>query len=248
MSPAAPRLEGGRRLQPSLAAPMPDLPCVSVLTVVRNGSASMDACIQSVAAQTYPHVEHVIVDGGSTDGTVDILRRRSASIGYWVSETDTGIYAALNKAVHLSSGDCYVPLGCDDVLLPTAIEALVRHAAKGLVVRGWAFFQSPRRGAMRIRAHSAGSLIHKSAHERFGLYDETYRIAADTKFLVSAQRAGVVVECDAITGVFAAGGASANYVSSITEHARAMREAGAWSRVYSGAWSTPRLILAHLRK
>jgi glycosyltransferase involved in cell wall biosynthesis len=222
-------------------------PRVSVLTVVRNGRATIDACILSVAAQTYPNVEHVIVDGASTDGTLDILRRRSASIGYWISEPDGGIYAALNKAVQLSSGNCYLVLGCDDVLLPSAVEALMHHAAKGLVVRGWVFFQCPRRGAMRIRGHSAGSLIHKLAHERFGLYDETYSIAADTKFLASVRHANAMFDTDGITGVFAAGGASADYSKSIKEHARAMREAGVWSGVYSIFWATPRLVLADFR-
>jgi glycosyltransferase involved in cell wall biosynthesis len=243
-----PAQQGGRRLFTPETEAADQTPRVSVLTVVRNGQASIDACIQSVAAQTYSNVEHIIVDGGSTDGTLDTLRRRNASIGYWVSEADGGIYAALNKAVRLSSGACYMVLGCDDVLLPTAIEALMRHAPSGLVVRGWAFHQHPRRGAMRTRAHSAGSLIHKSAHERFGLYDESYRIAADTKFLASAQRAGTVVMTEDMTGVFAAGGASGNYAKSISEHARAMHEAGVWSGLYARAWAAPRLLLAGLRK
>jgi glycosyltransferase involved in cell wall biosynthesis len=240
--------QGGRRLLQAGDAATAGLPCVSVLTVVRNGQTTIDACIQSVAAQTYAHVEHVIVDGGSSDGTLAILRRRSGLIGYWISEPDGGIYAALNKAVRLSRADRYVVLGCDDVLLPTAVEALMRHAERGLVVRGWVFFQHPSRGAKRIRAHSAGSLIHKSAHEHFGFYDETYRIAADTKFLMRAQQAGATVFADDITGVFAAGGASGNYTHSIREHARAMQEAGVWSRLYALIWSAPRLILAGLRK
>ncbi len=243
-----PALEGGRRLHSRAAGAAPSLPCVSVLTVVMNGQATIEACIQSVAAQTYPHVEHVIVDGGSTDDTLAILRRRSEAIGYWISEPDDGIYAALNKAVRLSSGSCYLVLGCDDVLLPTAVAALMRHAEQGLVVRGWVYFQHPSRGAMRIRGHSAGSLIHKLAHERFGFYDESYRIAADTKFLACAQRAGAMMDTDCVTGVFAAGGASADYSKSIGEHARAMREAGVWNSFYSLIWSTPRLILASLRK
>jgi glycosyltransferase involved in cell wall biosynthesis len=238
--------QGGRRLGPSPSGPPPSLPCVSVLTVVRNGQATIDACIQSVAAQTYPNVEHVIVDGGSSDGTLDIIRRRAGSIAYWVSEPDGGIYAAINKAVRLSSADSYVVLGCDDVLLPTAVEALVRHASRGLVVRGWAFFQCPRRGTMRTRAHSAGCLIQKVAHESFGLYDESYKIAADAKFLTKVQRAGAMVDTDEITGVFAAGGASSSYASSISEYARAMHEAGEWSSLRSFVWTAPRLLLARL--
>jgi glycosyltransferase involved in cell wall biosynthesis len=240
-------LRGGRRLH-AIAPDAPTLPPkVSVVTVVRNGAATLDACIRSVAAQTYPNVEHVIVDGGSTDGTLDILHRHDATLGLWVSEPDSGIYDALNKGVRLCAGQHYIVLGCDDVLLPTAAESFMRHADRGWVVFAWVFFQSPRKGAMRIRAHSAGSLIHMEAHRRFGFYDQSYRIAADTKFLETARRAGVTVAIDDNVGVFAAGGASGSYARNVAEHARAMRESGAWGALRGLAWTAPRRVLAWLR-
>ena len=222
-------------------------PRVTVLTVVRNGAGTLEACIRSVMAQTWPNLEHVIVDGGSTDGTIALLERFDANIGYWVSEPDAGIYDALNKGLRLSTGEAYVVLGCDDLLLPTGVETLMRCATGAAVVSGLVLFHSQRQGGRMIRNHSAGTLIRHSAHEELGLYDPSYRIAADTKFLMQARLAGLTREIDDVVGVFTAGGASANYRANVLEHARAMRESGAWSAWQSLLWRTPRLALAALR-
>jgi hypothetical protein len=90
-------------------------------------------------------------------------------------------------------------------------------------------------------------LIHRAAHDLFGYYDETYRIAADTKFLMTARRAGAAAEFEEHVGVFATGGASADYLSTVKEHARAMLESGSWSPLRSLTWSIPRQVLGHLR-
>jgi glycosyltransferase involved in cell wall biosynthesis len=220
---------------------------VTVLTVVRNGAATLEACVRSVTAQTWPNVEHVIVDGASTDGTIALLERLGAEVAYWISEPDAGIYDALNKGLRLAAGQAYVVLGCDDVLLPTAIEALMRHADDAEVVCGRVRFESPRQGSLLIRNHSAGTLIKQDAHRRLGPYDASYRIAADTKFLMSARRAGIVRDIDDVVGIFTVGGASGNYRANVLEHARAMRESGAWSTVHALLWRTPRLALAAWR-
>src|SRR5438128_1282926 len=69
----------------------PHRPVITVITAVLNGAAYLEQCIRSVAGQTYPHVEFIVIDGGSTDGSVDIIRRHAGSIAYWVSEPDRGI-------------------------------------------------------------------------------------------------------------------------------------------------------------
>lgn len=241
-------LAGGRRVNATNPPATCSVPPLSVVTVVRNGETTLDTCIQSVSAQTYPNVHHVIVDGASTDGTVDILRRRDAALDYWISEPDKGIYNALNKAVALVRGSHYVVLGCDDFLLPSAAEDLMRHANDALVISGMVKFDSPRGGEMHIRNHSGGTMISVEAHRLLGPYDETYRIAADTKFLTSARLAGITRDIDAIVGVFVAGGASASYANNVREHARAMHEAGAWGPLRSLVWKVPRLALAALRR
>ncbi len=241
---------GGWRNSPGVGRPAVDErahPLVTVLTVVRNGAATLEACLRSVMAQTWPNVEHVIVDGGSTDGTLALLERFDRDIACWISEPDAGIYDALNKGLRLARGTSYVVLGCDDRLLPGGVEALARHADDVDVVFGRVRFESPRHGEMLIRNHSAGTLIKLDAHRRLGWYDASYRIAADTKFLMAARRAGVTREIDDVVGVFTVGGASGDYRTNVREHARAMRESGAWSAWRSLLWRAPRLALAALR-
>ena len=223
-------------------------PLVTVITVVRNGAATLEACLRSVLAQTWPNVEHVIVDGASTDGTLALLERFDREIAYWISEPDAGIYDALNKALGLMAGEAYVVLGCDDLLLPAGVEALMRQAEGAEVVCGRVRFESPRRGSLLIRNHSAGTLVKPGAHRRLGPYDATYRIAADTKFLMAARRAGLVRDIDDVVGVFTVGGASGDYRANVREHARAMRESGAWNAWRALLWRAPRLLLAALRR
>ena len=221
---------------------------VTVVTVVFNGARTLEACLRSVMAQTWPDVEHVIVDGGSTDGTIAMLERFDQDIACWISEPDAGIYDALNKGVRLASGAAYVVLGCDDLLLPTGVEALMRHAEGVDVVFGRVQFESPRQGATLIRKHSAGTLIKLQAHRQLGFYDTSYRIAADTKFMMTARRALPTREIDDVVGVFVVGGASGDYRANVLEHSRAMRESGAWSAWRSLLWRAPRLVFAALRK
>ena len=81
------------------------LPLISVVTVCFNAAATIEETIQSVLGQTYPKVEYIIIDGGSTDGTVDIIKRYADRLAYWVSEPDKGIYDAMNKGIAAASGD-----------------------------------------------------------------------------------------------------------------------------------------------
>lgn len=223
-----------------------DQPLISVITVVRNGAATLEACIRSVQAQSYPNVEHIIIDGGSTDGTLDILRRHDGELAYWSSGKDAGIYDALNKGVEAVNGRYYVPLGCDDLMTPDGAAAFARHVGQADIAYGHVRFNCPDHPPRLIRNHSAGVAIKVDAHRRWGLYDISYRIAADTKFLNMVRRFGTVVHFDDVVGVFVAGGASGNYARNIREHARAMRESGTWGPLRSFVWLAPRLIRVSL--
>ncbi len=91
-------------------------PKISIITVVRNGVDTLESCIQSVVGQAYENIEFIIIDGGSTDGTLDILRRYNNRIGFWVSESDRGIYDAMNKGIRHVTGERILFLGSDDTL------------------------------------------------------------------------------------------------------------------------------------
>ena len=100
---------------------------VSILTAAYNSSETLEDCLQSVRNQTYPSIEHIIIDGGSTDGTIGIIKRYEGKIASWVSEPDNGIYDAMNKGLRLASGDIIGILNSDDMYADNSeIETVVR--------------------------------------------------------------------------------------------------------------------------
>ena len=106
-------------------APEPaELPLVSVVTPSLNQGRYLEQAIRSVVEQDYPRIEHIVVDGGSTDGiTVEVLRRHLHL--RWLSEADAGQAAAINKGFRMAAGTIYTWLNSDDFLLPGAISAAV---------------------------------------------------------------------------------------------------------------------------
>ena len=114
-------------------------PLVSIVTASYNSARYIEQAIRSVAAQDYPHIEHIVVDGGSTDGTLEILKRYDGRID-WVSERDSGQSEALNKGWRRARGQVLGWLDADNVYEPTAVreavEALMRDPAVGMVYAG----------------------------------------------------------------------------------------------------------------
>jgi glycosyltransferase involved in cell wall biosynthesis len=106
-------------------------PKISIITVVRNGEKYLESAIKSVINQTYDHIEYIILDGLSTDGTLDIIRKYEHGIALWKSEADGGIFDAMNKGLDLATGDWVYFLGCDDVLAsPTIIQEVVAEITR----------------------------------------------------------------------------------------------------------------------
>ncbi len=92
------------------------LPTVSIITVVFNGHAYLEATLQSILDQTYESVEYIVIDGGSTDGTLNIIKKYAAQIDYWISEPDAGIYDAMNKGLRAAKGDYVLFINAGDQL------------------------------------------------------------------------------------------------------------------------------------
>jgi Glycosyl transferase family 2 len=102
-------------------------PLVSIITPVLNRVETMGVCLASVTRQTYRPIEHIVVDGGSTDGTLDLLREyRAPHLFHWVSEPDNGMYEAINKGIAISRGEVLAYLNSDDLYLPWSVEVAVR--------------------------------------------------------------------------------------------------------------------------
>jgi glycosyltransferase involved in cell wall biosynthesis len=200
-------LAGGRRVLH--ARPMPRDGLATVVTVTFNSRDTIDRTIDSVVAQTYGAVEYIIVDGNSTDGTLDRLRARSADIDVWISEPDDGISDAFNKGIAMASGEYVAIVNSDDWLEPehlsSAIEALSSTAAD-FVFGDIFFYRTDGKTSYRLigeerysrrMAHSMPHINHptvvcrRAVYEEHGLYSTGLAVAMDYEWLLRGFRAGV---------------------------------------------------------
>ena len=116
---------GSRRGKPSSSEGCASAPLLTIITAVRDGEKTLECTIKSVINQSYDRIEYIIIDGGSTDGTLDILRKYDEKIDYWISEPDKGIYDAMNKGIRLAHGDLIGLLNSDDYYEEHAIQTVV---------------------------------------------------------------------------------------------------------------------------
>ncbi len=218
------RVTGGLRTRGGIRASQPVVPIVSVVTVVKNGAAHLRQCIESVLTQSWPGIEYIIIDGGSTDATLDIIRTYDDRLAYWVSEPDRGIFDAMNKGIGLATGELIGLLNADDWYEPGAVEAAatallgqglpgIYYGEKYLVqVDMGKVYEMPAslefwRG-MNV-CHQA-MFVHREVYERLGGYALHYRLAADFDFLVRALQGGIpFVRLDRFVVNFRDSGASA---------------------------------------
>lgn len=181
------------------------MPLISIIVAVFNGEATLEQCIDSFAQQTYPNKELVVIDGGSHDGTVDILKANSEYISYWVSEPDRGIYNAWNKGLKQAQGQWICFLGADDFFWDTHVlermaEQLdklplnIRLAYGGIMLlnsdgenlyvvgKPWKKIKSRFKQIMCL-PHQ-GVMHRRSLFEQHGEFDESFRIAGDYELLL----------------------------------------------------------------
>lgn len=103
---------------------------ITIITVCKNSAKFLEETIRSVIDQTHKNIQYIVIDGASTDGTIDIIKKYSAKINYWVSEADKGMYFAINKALLLATGDYILILNSDDVLVDSTT---IKNAADVMV-------------------------------------------------------------------------------------------------------------------
>jgi glycosyltransferase involved in cell wall biosynthesis len=100
-------------------------PLISIITVVYNGSKTIEQTIQSVLNQSYKNIEYIIIDGGSTDGTIEIIKEYEKDISHWTSEPDKGLYDAMNKGIALAKGELIGMINSDDWYELDAVKIIV---------------------------------------------------------------------------------------------------------------------------
>jgi glycosyltransferase involved in cell wall biosynthesis len=182
-------------------------PMISVATVVLDAARCIDRCVDSVLGQTYDKFEYLVIDGGSTDGTLEILARYRDRIDHLVSEPDRGLYHAMNKAIRAATGDFLYFLNSDDTFCDEAVVADVaavieQHPSVDLVY-GDVLYRSSTRLVRKpqVPVLNRESLCRKGfCHQalfarrqtlqRTGGFSEAYRIVADGDWLARALAAG----------------------------------------------------------
>jgi glycosyltransferase involved in cell wall biosynthesis len=172
---------------------------ISVITVAFNAEKTIADTLDSVAAQMHPDVEHIVVDGASTDGTLAVVERHGQRVARLVSEPDHGIYDAMNKGLRLATGDVIGFLNADDVYAGLSVLARVSAIMEmeGLdALFGDAEFVSADRPDRPLRRYCSGRFrpgriawgwmpahptlfLRRELYERFGLFRTDYRIAGD---------------------------------------------------------------------
>lgn len=183
-------------------------PLVSVITAVRNGARTLREAMESVLSQDYPHIEYIVIDGGSTDGTQEIVKSYGERIAYFISEKDSGISDAWNKGVRAARGDYIAFLNADDLYQPSFIRRSVAALAGAdleivygstvvITEEGDTEAVLPARFvrskvALGFGLRHPACLTSRALFEVAGMFDEGVRIACDTDFLLRCVKAGAV--------------------------------------------------------
>jgi glycosyltransferase len=239
---------------------------ISIVTVCFNSAATIGDMLRSVAVQSYPEVEHIVVDGASQDATLDIVRHEGAHVAKLVTEPDRGIYDAMNKGMRLATGDLVGFLNADDVLADrdavarlaavadrTGVDAVfsdlvyVRSHDLDAVVRYWACGDfSRRRLRLGWMPPHPTFYLRRSLLAKIGEFDTGLRIAADYDFMLRALcRADITTaHIPAVMVRMRTGGVSNRSLAMLwrksSEDLLALRRSGV------GGW--PTLVCKNLRK
>lgn len=190
----------GRGRPPTSADPL-----VSIVTVALNSRAHIEEAISSVVTQSYGNIEYVVIDGGSTDGTLDVIRKCEDRIDRWISEPDGGIYDAMNKGIALCEGELIGVLNSDDQYLPGAIETAVRRYMeipdrRAVVAGRWEILfgdrplgivASPSFRLPNVRFCHQAMFIPRRVYETVGVYDMRHRHAADLDLTIRMLKQGI---------------------------------------------------------
>lgn len=180
-------------------------PKISIITITYNSEKTLEDTIKSVSSQNYSNLEYIIVDGGSTDSTMEIVNNYSSVVTKWISEPDDGISDAFNKGIKMATGDIIGIINSDDMLTEGALFRLAEEYEEGLdVFYGNAIVISVD-GKPKFISNANPDLSHflygfsllhpatfitKHAYTKYGLYDNNYKCAMDFDLLLRFHKNG----------------------------------------------------------
>ena len=218
-------IQGGKRL--INGSNVNSKPLFSIITVVYNNERFLEETIKSVLKQKFQNFEYIIIDGGSSDKTLDIIKRYDRQIDYWISEKDKGIYDAFNKGMSLAKGDFIGIVNSDDTYMDNALEIIAKYIKElnnkeidfifGSVKKHWGVLYGYRPEKIYYSwgfysSHSTGFFLRRSSAKKIGLYNINYKYHADYDYfyrmIVKKKMKGTSTKKDEITGNFRRGGYS----------------------------------------
>jgi len=192
------KAEGGLRTKDYFKKSFEDKPLISVITVVFNGEKYLEETIQSVINQTYDNVEYIIIDGGSSDRTLDIIKKYEDRIDYWVSEKDEGIYDAMNKGIDVASGEWINFMNAGDGFYKdnTLSEIFVNKKYQNMkilygdVETNYGNFKVIHKAGSLSNLYKSMQFSHQStffnqAYHKLNKYDLSYKLSADYLNIIS---------------------------------------------------------------
>ena len=176
-------------------------PFFTIITVVRNGATTLQKCINSIKAQTFQDFEYLIIDGASSDGTIDLIRDNSDVVSFAMSQEDQGLYFAMNKGLKLARGKYIGILNADDIYFPNTLdlvqEAFRKDFNSDVIYGAMSYFSQPDQAHFihsdelpnRMIFHPT-CFISSKTYKRIGEFDTKYRVAADYEFIMRCFKAG----------------------------------------------------------
>ena len=205
-------------------------PLISIITVVFNNRKSLESTILSVINQSYKNIEYIVIDGGSTDGTVEVIKQYASNIDYWVSESDRGIYDAMNKGIELAKGELIGILNSGDLYAPNALQTVAQlyreHRHEYAIFTGAMTRFDSRSNLKIIQQRQARELhqrinlgmpinhpatfITKAVYQTMGSFNSEFKIGGDYDFIYRAYHNPIVefVFTDRVLALMSMGGVS----------------------------------------
>jgi glycosyltransferase involved in cell wall biosynthesis len=202
---------------------LPGPPLISIITVIYNGARTIERTIQSVLSQSYENIEYIIIDGGSTDGTIDIIRKYEDRICFWISESDKGIYDAMNKGIKNTRGELVGIINADDWyekdIISYIADIYIKSDHKTVIYGLIRNFKDEE--FFSIKGNSVNVLkydmiqhptcfIPKSLYDQHGTYDIKYKYSADYDLVLRYISTGIKFNfVERVIANFSLGGGSA---------------------------------------
>ena len=224
-------------------------PTLSVITVVYNNVQHIERTLQSVLNQTYPNIEYIVIDGASTDGTLEVIERYKSQITKLISEPDAGIYDAMNKAFTLATGDYVLFMNSgDEIYSPQTVTQVFAAADNADIYYGETEMINDKGESLGQRRHKAPaqftwrsfkygmSVSHQAIYIKRSLtepYDPKYQLSADIDWIIrAAQKAKSIINVNQYVAKYLVGGMSK------AKHRQSLQERFAIMKWYYGLLPT----------